>query len=129
MVMMPERKARGFTLIELLVVMAIVATLLAIVAPRYFNSLEKSKETALRQDLSIMREAIGHYYSDHNRYPGGLEELVQHGYLRQIPVDPITGDSQTWVLMSPPDSTQSGLYDIASGAQGTDADGTPYSSF
>jgi general secretion pathway protein G len=117
---------RGFTLIELLVVMAIIGTLLAVVAPRYFASMEHSKETALRQDLSVMREAIGNFHNDLNRYPESLDELVQRRYLRNIPVDPITGSKDTWQAFSPPEPDQTGLYDIASGAEGQAADGTPY---
>ncbi len=119
---------RGFTLIEMLVVMAIIGTLLALVSPRYFKSLEHSKETALRQDLSVMREAIGHFHSDLNRYPENLNELVQRRYLRSLPVDPITGSSETWLGIASPDPGQTGLYDIASGAEGAASDGTPYAS-
>lgn len=125
---MAKRGAHGFTLIELLVVMAIVGTLLAVVVPRYFTSLEKSKETALRHDLSVVREAIGHFYGDQGRYPEGLEELVNRKYLKRMPVDPITSSSQTWIRIGPPDITQNGLYDIASGAEGQASDGTPYGS-
>lgn len=117
---------RGFTLIELLVVMAIIGTLLAVVTPRYFASLEHSKETALRQDLAVMREAIGQFHNDLNRYPADLEELVQRKYLRSVPVDPITGRKDTWLGYAPSDPNQTGLYDIASGAEGQTADGTPY---
>lgn len=117
---------RGFTLIELLVVMAIVGTLLALVTPRYFASLEHARETALRQDLAVMREAIGQFQHDLNRYPENLDELVQRKYLRSIPVDPITGRNDTWLVYSPPDPNQTGLYDIASGAEGATRDGTPY---
>lgn len=122
---MNSRK-QGFTLIEMLVVMAIIGTLLAIVAPRYFKSLEHSRETALRQDLSVMREAIGHFYGDLNRYPENLNELVQRRYLRSIPTDPITGSSESWLAVPPPDPAQHGMYDIVSGAEGTTSDGTPY---
>lgn len=125
---MATRKKLGFTLIEMLVVMAILGTLLAIVAPRYFKSLEHSREAALRQDLSVMREAIGHFYGDLNRYPQNLNELVERRYLRNIPVDPITGSSETWLAVPPPDPAQTGMYDILSGAEGTTGDGIPYSS-
>jgi len=119
-------RKQGFTLIEMLVVMAIIGTLLAIVAPRYFKSLEHSREAALRQDLSVMREAIGHFYGDLNRYPENLNELVQRRYLRNIPVDPMTDSSETWLSVPSPDPAQSGMYDIISGAEGTTSDGTPY---
>ena len=92
----------GFTLIELLVVMAIIATLLSIVAPRYFNSLDRSKETVLRQDLGVMRDAIDKFYSDTGNYPGELAELVEKRYLRAVPVDPLTESAATWVAVPPP---------------------------
>jgi general secretion pathway protein G len=120
---------RGFTMIELLIVMAIIGTLLAIVAPRYFSRMEKAKETALRQDLAVMREAIGHFYGDTNRYPENLGELVQRRYLKSIPIDPITNSTETWQGIPPTDPTLTGLYDITSGAEGTASDGTPYSNF
>lgn len=126
---MRKLEYRGFTLIELMVVMAIIGTLLAIVAPRYFRSLEHSREVALRQDLSVMREAIGHFHGDLNRYPENLNELVQRRYLRNIPVDPITGSSETWISIAPPDTAQQGLYDISSGAEGIASDGTAYGSW
>ena len=122
-------KRQGFTIIEILVVMAIIAILLTLVSPRYFVSLDRSKETSLRQDLSIMREAIGHFYGDNNRYPENLNELVQRRYLKAIPVDPITGSSETWLAVAPPDSSQTGMYDILSGAEGMAQDGSPYYSF
>ena len=117
---------RGFTLIELLVVMTIIGTLLALVTPRYFASLEHARETALRQDLAVMREAIGQFHHDLNRYPESLDELVQRRYLRSIPVDPVSGRTDTWLGIAPPDPGQSGLYDIISGAEGTTRDGIPY---
>ncbi len=126
-VMLPKlnRNCRGFTLIELLVVMAIIATLLSIVAPRYFNSLDRSKETVLRQDLNIMRDAIDKFYSDTGKYPVDLDELAQRRYLRAIPVDPLTESAATWVVISPPDDTE-GVYDVRSGSAETAKDGTLY---
>ena len=73
-----------------------------------------------------MREAIGQFHHDLNRYPENLEELVQRRYLRNIPTDPITGSRDTWLIYSPPDPAETGLYDIASGAEGQTADGVPY---
>src|SRR4051812_36424968 len=83
-------------------VMAIIATLLSIVAPRYFNSLDRSRETVLRQDLNIMRDAIDKFNSDTGKYPADLAELVEKRYLRAIPVDPLTESSETWVIVPPP---------------------------
>ena len=126
MVTMTRQGARGFTLIELMVVMAIIGTLLAIVAPRYFGSMEQARETALKQDLAVMREAIGQFHGDLNRYPDNLNELVAKRYLKRIPVDPITERSDTWLAVAHPDSNVPGLYDVLSGAEGVSRDGTPY---
>lgn len=127
--MLTKIKKMGFTMIELLIVMAIIGTLLALVSPRYFKSLDHSKETALRHDLSIIREAIGHFYGDTSRYPENLNELVQRHYLKAMPIDPITESSESWLAVAPPEMTQTGMYDILSGAQGNAYDGTPYSNF
>lgn len=120
------RPAKGFTLIELLVVMAIVATLLSLVAPRYFSSLDKAKETVLRQDLSIMRQAIDQFYSDTGKYPIDLMELVDKRYLRAIPIDPLTESNQTWIEVPSPNMTEAGVYDVHSGYSGRAADGSFY---
>ncbi|SEQ99719.1 general secretion pathway protein G [Nitrosomonas sp. Nm51] len=116
----------GFTLIELLVVMAIIATLLSIVAPRYFNSIEKAKEAVLRQDLKIMRDAIDQFYADFGKYPLDLEELVDQRYLRSIPIDPMTESNATWVEMPSPNEDEEGVYDVHSGFTGRALDGTFY---
>ena len=126
---MLKSKNLGFTLIELLVVMAIIGTLLSVVAPRYFTSLQHAKETSLKQDLSIMREAISHFYGDKDRYPESINELVERKYLKATPVDPITQSSTTWLIISPDDQTKSGVYNIISGAEGTASDGTPYNTY
>ena len=118
----------GFTLVELLVVMAIIAVLLTIAAPRYFNSVERSKEAVLRQDLNVMRDAIDKFYGDTGDYPRDLAELVEKRYLRAIPVDPLTESSETWVILPPPDSTE-GLYDVHSGAEEESKDGTSYAAW
>lgn len=116
----------GFTLIELMVVMTIVALLLTLAVPRYFNSVDKAKEATLRQDLRTMREAIDKFYGDHDRYPESLEELAARKYLRAIPPDPLTDNSATWVIVTPDDGAPGTVYDIRSGASGTARDGTPY---
>ena len=120
------RHATGFTLIELLVVMAIIATLLSIVSPRYFNSIDKAKETVLRQDLAIMRDAIDKFYSDMGSYPITLDELVERRYLRSIPIDPLTESNETWVEMPPLNDEEEGVYDIHSGYNGQALDGSYY---
>lgn len=120
------RHSTGFTLIELLVVMAIIATLLSIVSPRYFNSIDKAKETVLRQDLAIMRDAIDKFYSDMGSYPITLDELVERRYLRSIPIDPLTESNETWVEMPPLNEEEEGVYDVISGYNGQALDGSYY---
>jgi len=119
----------GFTLIELLVVMAIIATLLSIAVPRYFHSVEKSKEAILQQDLQIMRDAIDKFYGDSGKYPDSLNDLINKKYLRKIPPDPITESAATWVTIPPADPSKGGVYDLHSGAEGNGRDGTPYSTW
>ena len=116
----------GFTLIELMVVMAVIATLLAIAMPRYFSSLEKSREAVLHQDLSLLRETLDKYYGDKGKYPDTLDELVSNRYLRSVPVDPITDSNATWVSIPPVNPETGGVYDVRSGAQGVARDGTEY---
>jgi general secretion pathway protein G len=117
----------GFTLIELLVVMAIIAVLLTLAVPRYFGSLDKSKEAVLREDLFQLRDAIGKYYGDKGKYPESLETLAAEKYLRQVPVDPITESATTWVVVAPEDPQKGGVSDVKSGAQGKSSDGSVYS--
>lgn len=122
-----NRHNTGFTLIEILVVLAIIATLLSLVTPRYFDAIERSKETTLKHDLSIMRDAIDKFYSDKNTYPATLDDLVAHKYLRAIPEDPITESALSWVITPPPDMNSGGdVYDIHSGAETMALDGTFY---
>ncbi|HLB13369.1 MAG TPA: prepilin-type N-terminal cleavage/methylation domain-containing protein [Burkholderiales bacterium] len=117
----------GFTLIELIVVMAIIATLLTIALPRYFGSVDRSKEVTLRQSLNVMREAIDKFNADNGRYPEKLEDLVEKRYIRAIPVDPITESVQTWVIVPVPGAmAQGAVYDVRSGAQGNTSDGKPF---
>ena len=118
--------ARGFTLIELLVVMAIVATLLTLAVPRYFNSVDQSKEVALRHDLAMLREAIDRHFADTGRYPESLEELVTKRYLRSLVPDPITESSKTWLVVAPENRELGAVYDVRSGAPGKGRDGSPY---
>lgn len=125
---MTRSRKHGFTLIELLVVMAIIATLLAIAAPRYFSSLDRARDASLRETLFVVRDAIDKYHADTGRYPDQIDELVEKRYLRKIPVDPITESTDTWVALPQPSEELRGrLYDIRSGAPGNGADGEPYS--
>ena len=120
------RPRSGFTLIELLVVMAIIALLLTLAVPRYFGSLERSKEAVLREDLYQLRDAIGKYYGDKGKYPESLDALVSEKYIRSLPPDPITESKTTWVIVPPEDPQKGGVYDVKSGAQGKATDGTAY---
>ena len=123
-------RLRGFTLIELLIVLAIVGTLLVIAVPSYFASLDNAKETSLKQSLSVMRSAIDRYKGDVGKYPDSLQELVTAKYLRSIPVDPITGVSDQWVITTTAEPGQpSGVSDVHSGAPGNGKDGTAYASW
>ena len=118
---------KGFTLIELLIVMAIIALLLSLTMPRYFHSVDKSKEVALHSDLNGFREAIEKYYGDNGKYPDSLDDLVTKKYLREIPPDPITGSNLTWVIIAPSDSAQGKIYNVRSAAPGNAKDGSPFS--
>jgi general secretion pathway protein G len=127
---MAGMRARGFTLMELMVVMAIIASLMTLALPRYFNSVERSREAVLRQDLSVMRDAIDKFFADRGRYPATLEELAERRYLRRVPVDPVTESATTWVVVAPPDGeTREGVYDVRSGAPGRSLDGEAYESW
>jgi len=129
--MVETRKARytGFTLIELLVVLAIIATLLTIAVPRYWASLDRSKEAVLKENLYQMRDAIGKYYGDKGKYPESLDALASDKYLHKVPLDPITESATTWVAVPPPDPQKTGVYDVKSGAQGKALDGTEFSTW
>lgn len=116
----------GFTLIELLVVMAIIATLLTLAAPRYFGSVDKSKEAVLRENLATLRDVVDKYYADTGKYPPSLEELVQRKYLRKIPLDPMTESDKTWVIVPPDDAQKGAVFDVRSGSQGAAQNGTAY---
>lgn len=116
-----ELKARGFTLIELLVVMSIIALLLTIVSPRYFTSVDRAKEAVLKQNLSILRDAIDKYHADTGQYPDSLNQLVEDRYIRAVPVDPIT-EEDLWAELPPPDPEMEGIFDVhtLSGKQALD---------
>jgi general secretion pathway protein G len=124
-----RRTLVGFTLIELLVVMAIIGTLLSLAVPRYFRTLERARETVLKHDLAVLREAIDKHYADLNEYPETLPVLVEKRYVREVPIDPFTKLADTWTLIPSDDPDHSGIRDIHSGAAETAADGTPVSSW
>lgn len=124
----------GFTLIELMIVMAIIAILATIAIPIYVRTLQRAKEATLKEDLHTMRTAIDSYTVDKEKAPDSLEDLVQAGYLKSIPVDPITSSSETWITgqsdtMTDINETQGGLDDVHSGSQALASDGTSYNTW
>ena len=123
---MERTNISGFTLMELLVVMTIIAMLLTLAVPRYFHSVEKSKETVLRDNLSILRESLDKYYGDNGKYPDSLADLVTKKYLRGVPRDPITESTVTWVTLPPDDPSKGMVYDVKSGAPEKALNGTMY---
>jgi general secretion pathway protein G len=125
----PGLQRRGFTLIELLVVLAIVALLLTLAVPRFFPSIDKTKETILADNLRNTRVIIDQFYADTGRYPESLEQLVEKKYLRSLPFDPVTESTGTWIVEPPEDATKGGLYGIHSGAPGADHAGKPFGEY
>jgi len=126
---MRRKPVSGFTLIELLVVLAIIATLLSIVAPRYIHQTDRAKEAALKENLSVMRRALDEYYSDTGNYPEKLSELTERHYLRALPVDPVTNRPDSWVPVTGTDEDDKYIVDVRSGAAGTALDGSAYSTW
>src|SRR4051794_19594787 len=126
------RRANGFTLIELLIVIALITILASMGVVQYRNSVQSSREAVLHTDLFRMRDAIDQYYADKGKYPASLDTLVSDGYLRKLPEDPITKSTDSWQSVpAEPDpsspTTEPGVYDVKSGAQGTSLDGSNYS--
>jgi len=127
-----SRRRFGFTLIELMIVMAIIAVLMAVALPIYNRSIIRSKESVLKNNLFTLRTVIDEYTYDKQKAPQTLQDLVSDGYLRQVPIDPMTGNADSWKLIMEDASntvnqTMPGIYDIRSGADGTSLEGTPYS--
>jgi len=125
-----KKSSKGFTLIELLVVMTIIAALLSIAAPRYLRSLDGAREAALKSSLAQLREALDHYHADVGVYPESLPDLIDKGYLRSIPIDPMTESYQTWQVVPPNGEEGSkAIYDIRSGAPGVSRLGEAYANW
>ena len=129
----PPRASRmsGFTLMEMMIVMVLIVILAGIGLTSYGNSVQRAKEATLKEDLFRMRDAIDQYYADKNKYPSNLDALVSEKYLRAIPVDPFTGDAESWqTTTSDPDpgnpSLDTGISNVKSGSDQTGLDGSRY---
>ena len=129
-----RRRQAGFTLIELLVVISLISILAAMAVVQYRNSIQRTQEATLKTNLFRMRDAIDQYYADKGRYPASLDALVSDRYLREVPIDPITGRTDTWVFtQADPDPSNPtggpGIYDVKSGAEGVALNGSRYNSW
>lgn len=124
----------GFTLIELMIVMAIIGILATLAIPSFIAALRHAREAVLKEDLQTMRMAIDSYTMDKQKAPQALDDLIQDGYLRNVPEDPMTHSKDTWVpdtseAMYSIDQTEPGINDVHSGSEETGSDGQPYSSW
>jgi general secretion pathway protein G len=117
------RGSAGFTLMEMVIVLAIIGILAAIVAPSLIVTLTRSRETTLQQDLKIMRKLIDDYYSDKGTYPPSLQTLVEQGYMRAIPPDPVYGNKTEWKTVT---AKEGGISDVHSLSDERSASGVPY---
>ena len=123
---------RGFTLIEILIVMAIISIIISIAVPLYQKSIVRSKESVLRNNLFTIRTVIDEYTYDKQKAPQTLQDLVSEGYLRAVPVDPMTGSEKSWKeimedTLTSTSQSEPGLFDVKSGSEKTSLEGTPYS--
>jgi general secretion pathway protein G len=126
-----RRREFGFTMVELMIVMAIIVILISIAIPQYQKSIIRAKESVLQNNLHTLREVIDEYTYDKKKAPQSLDDLVSAGYLREIPMDPLTNSNQTWkVIMEDAlqsvDQTDPGIFDVKSGSDKSGLDGTPY---
>jgi general secretion pathway protein G len=125
------RATRGYTLVEVMIVVTLIIVLTSVGLATYSNSVRRSREAVLKEDLFRMRDAIDQYYADKNKYPSTLQDLVTDGYLREIPKDPITNSADSWVTENAePDpsnlSVEPGIFNVKSGSEEMSMDGTPY---
>lgn len=132
--MQARRGQGGFTLIELIIVMAIIAILASLAVPSYLSSMKSAKEAVLKQDLHVMRNAIDSYTMDKEKAPQSLDDLVQAGYLKSIPTDPMTNSNDTWVTstddtLETVDQSEPGINDVHSGSQQVGSNGQMYSTW
>jgi general secretion pathway protein G len=124
-------RLRGFTMVELMIVMAIVTILVGIAIPYYQKSVIRSKETVLKNNLFTMRTVIDEFTIDKGKAPQTLQDLVDQGYLRAVPVDPMTGSDSSWKIvmedaLTSVNQTEPGIFDVRSGSDGVSLEGTPY---
>ncbi len=129
--MTPGRKAagsRGFTLIEILIVITIIGILITLAQPSFNRAVTAAKEVTLKENLFILRDVIDQFYADNTKYPDALNQLVEKGYIRQVPKDPLTGSAESWVIVPATDEQgqQVGVYDVKSGSDRTASDGSRY---
>ena len=127
-----SRKNSGFTLIELMIVMTVISILVAIAVPIYQKSILRAKESVLKNNLFTLRTVIDEYTYDKQKAPQTLDDLVTEGYLRQIPVDPMTNSDQSWRIimedaLNSTNQSEPGIFDVRSGSDQKSLDGTPYS--
>ena len=125
---------RGFTLVELMIVMAIIGILATLAIPTYKYANIRAREAVLKENLFRLRDTLDQFYADRERYPNTLEELVTEGYLRNIPLDPITESNETWEviyeeLSEGEEDKQPGIYDVHSGSYETSLDGSVYNTW
>ncbi len=123
---------RGFTLVELMIVMTVVTIIVSLAVPMYQKAIVRAKESVLRNNLFTLRTLIDEYTFDKQKAPQSLEDLVREGYLRQIPLDPITNSNRTWrtvmeEAMASVNQNEPGIFDVRSGSDQTSLEGTPYS--
>jgi len=127
------RSPRGFTLIEIMIVFALIGILVGLALPRYQHARRRAQEAVLKENLFIFRDLINKYYTDKGKYPASLRTLVEDGYLRVIPLDPMTGSADSWQEIRDTPSYEEmvpnmefGIVDVHSGSQAKSLDGTTY---
>jgi general secretion pathway protein G len=131
-----KRRARGFTLIELMIVISIILILVSVALPAYNQSIVRARESVLKQNLFTLRSVISQYTLDKQKAPQSLDDLISAGYLKQLPVDPMTGHNDTWApeeeentVMTLDEQDQGGIIDVHSGSEAISSEGTAYNTW